>query len=111
MRRSFWIALGMALAIAGVCDVARGRMMYASDTGRILRIAPDGSRSVFAENDRTDSVDNARGLTFDGGGNLYVALVTNNRIERFTPAAVPSVFATGMNVPTGLAFDAAGNLY
>src|SRR6266436_2992340 len=44
--------------------------------------------------------------------NLFVSNGTNNTIEQFTPGGVGSVFAnTGLNGPTGLAFDSAGNLY
>jgi sugar lactone lactonase YvrE len=53
-----------------------------------------------------------QGLAFDQAGNLYVALYYGNRIERFTPSGVRSVFtATGLSNPTTLAFDRAGNLY
>ena len=42
-------------------------------------------------------------------GYLYAS--TASTIERFTPAGVRSTFVTGLNVPTGLAFDTNGNLY
>ena len=32
-------------------------------------------------------------------------------MSEVTPAGVVSTFATGFNIPVGLAFDAAGNLY
>ncbi len=45
-------------------------------------------------------------------GDLYVSNAGNNTIERFTPGGAASVFASsGLNGPTGLAFDASGNLY
>ncbi len=44
-------------------------------------------------------------------GDLYVSNNSNNTIARITPGGVASVFAsTGLNGPTGLAFDAGGNL-
>jgi len=44
---------------------------------------------------------------------IYVSYTAGNyAIERFRPDGVGSVFAsTGLNAPTGLAFDGAGNLY
>ena len=44
-------------------------------------------------------------------GNLYVAGYTNDMIEAFTPSGVGSVFASGLSLPAGLAFDSGGNLY
>lgn len=54
----------------------------------------------------------ASALACDKAGNLYVVSELYNRINRFTPAGVMSVFvSTGLNDPMGLAFDAGGNLY
>lgn len=67
-----------------------------------------------------------RGLAVDASGNLYLADSARHVIWRRTPAGVLSVFAGGLdapgyvngaaasarfNGPTGLAFDASGNLY
>lgn len=67
-----------------------------------------------------------RGLAFDATGNLYLADAARHVIWKRTPAGVLSVFAGGLDQPgyvnatstaarfrgpTGLAFDAAGNLY
>ena len=43
--------------------------------------------------------------------NIYVSLVHANQIEKFTAGGFGSVFATNLNGPEGLAFDAAGNLF
>jgi uncharacterized repeat protein (TIGR03803 family) len=42
---------------------------------------------------------------------LYEADTGSGRILEFTPAGVESVFFSGLNEPTGLAFDASSNLY
>jgi sugar lactone lactonase YvrE len=68
---------------------------------------------------------NPAGLAIDGTGNIYVADYGNNLIRKITPAGVVStvagtgnegsINATGVlasfNGPSGIAFDAAGNLY
>src|SRR5690242_17887402 len=43
--------------------------------------------------------------------NLFVAAYGSGQNNTFTPAAVQSTFASGLNQPLGLAFDRAGNLY
>ena len=56
--------------------------------------------------------DTAGGLAIDSGGNVYWADHYDATIYKFTPSGVRSVFAsTGLNHPSGLAFDSTGNLY
>jgi sugar lactone lactonase YvrE len=43
--------------------------------------------------------------------NLFVSDGTGGNIYEFTPNAVRSTFASGLNDPQGLAFDSAGNLF
>ena len=42
-------------------------------------------------------------------GDIYVS--DNGAIYRYTPSGVPTVFAFSLNLPRGLAFDNAGNLF
>src|SRR5579863_3964595 len=45
------------------------------------------------------------------GGTLFVTVEGTGQILQFTSGGVASTFASGLNVPIGLAFDNAGNLY
>src|SRR3984893_440100 len=51
----------------------------------------------------------ADGLTFDGGGNLFVA--DGHSVSKFTVDGTKSTFATGLKEPIGLSFDTKGNLF
>ena len=42
-------------------------------------------------------------------GDMYVS--DNGAIYQYTPSGVPTVFASSLNFPRGLAFDKAGNLF
>src|SRR5204863_45391 len=48
---------------------------------------------------------------FAAPGDLFESDQGSNTIFKFTPAGVKSTFASGLNVPIGLAFDASGNLF
>ncbi len=41
----------------------------------------------------------------------YVANAGNGTVSEVTPAGLVSTFVSGLSLPVGLAFDAAGNLY
>lgn len=91
--------------------------LYAADfvDRTIYEFTPGGVRSVFAGPAAFGSTGPA-GLAFDSTGNLFVStdnLLENNTdtILEFTPGAVETTFATGLNDPRGLAFDNLGNLF
>ena len=44
-------------------------------------------------------------------GDFYVSDTGSGTISRFTPAGTKTPFVSGLNAPTGLAFDNKGNLY
>src|SRR6266496_1948611 len=43
--------------------------------------------------------------------NLFAVDPNNGNIDEFTPNGVRSTFASGLNSPSGLAFDKSGNLF
>jgi hypothetical protein len=98
---------------AGLAFDTAGNLYVASDARNdysILKFAPDGSVSVFADS----GLSNPSALAFDRAGNLFVANPRNNTIRKFTPDGVGTIFADvedGLRLPVGLAFDTAGNLY
>jgi hypothetical protein len=49
--------------------------------------------------------------SFAALGDLYDADFFGNRIVKITPAGTASIFASGLALPRGLAFDRAGNLF
>jgi sugar lactone lactonase YvrE len=54
---------------------------------------------------------NATGLAFDRAGVLYVSSRHDGVIYQVTPAGAMTLFAEGMGVATGIAFDPEENLY
>jgi sugar lactone lactonase YvrE len=121
-----------ALAIDGSAN------LFILDTNRVRKVAPGGVISTVAGTGTAGfsgdggpataaQVNAPEDLAVDAAGNLYIADYLNNRVRKVTPGGLISTFAgTGdkgfagdggqaasalLNVPAGLAFDAAGNLY
>jgi len=117
-------------------DSAGNIFMSDWDNFVVRRITPAGVVSTFAGTagasgnaDGTGAAarfSNVNGLAIDAGGNLYLADWGNHTIRRITPAGVVTTLAgtpgaagsadgTGVaarfNLPTGVAVDAAGNVY
>jgi DNA-binding beta-propeller fold protein YncE len=95
---------GMAFDSAGNLFVAN------SDTGRIFKFTPNGSRSTFAS-----GLTHPFGIAFDNTGNLFVAEMQPDQkggvILKFMPDGKRFTFASGLVRPLFLAFDSAGNLF
>ena len=80
-----------------------------TSNGVITRIAPDGTKTVFAS-----SLPTPDGVAFDHHGNLFVSLLGANVNEGIIYKYAPTgrtTFASGLQNPKGLAFDPAGYLY
>lgn len=73
--------------------------------GHVSRIAPDGTRAVFA-----DSLSGPSGLAIDADGSIYVASYSRDEVYRFTPAGERETAITGLSTPAGLSFDRTGRL-
>jgi len=120
---------GVAVDAAGnvyVADYGNNMIRKISAGGVVTTLA--GQTSAGNANGRADTVatfNQPTGLAVDAAGNVYVADFGNNLIRLITPAGIVSTFAgsgtsgsangTGMaasfNGPTGIATDAAGNVY
>jgi len=98
-------SIASAFASLTIFNVPGSDTLYVGSWNRITQFAPDGTPTVIA------TVLDPWGLAFDRSGNLYVANDADNTIVKIAPDRTPSLFATGVSVPTGLAFDRSGNLY
>jgi len=83
----------------------------------VTKVTAGGAASVFVERGILGDV---TALTVDGAGNLFIAdgngngniqPQPKNMVWKVTPQGIISSFITGINNPTGLAFDQAQNLY
>jgi len=125
---------------SGIAIDAAGNLYVAETAGNlILKVTPEGEVRVLAGGSESGLTDgqgyNARfdmpsGITIDRAGNLYVADTFNHRIRKVTLRGEVSTLAGGGSTdhdgggfadgkgrnarfgrPSGIAIDAAGNLY
>jgi len=121
-------------------DVAGNLYVADTGNHRIRKITPNGKVSTLAGSDEFGFADGQGShaqfkvptdIVIDAMGNLYVADSANHRIRKITPNGEVSTFAGGgpilhfdigsfpdgqgsaalFNQPSGIAIDAAGNLY
>jgi sugar lactone lactonase YvrE len=104
-RKSTRIHDGLSSPVGMAYDT-NGNLYIANwSAGTVLRFAPDGKRSVFAE-----GLPGPSGLAISATGDIYVASYSEDLVWRFTSAGDQSVFVRGLATPAGLSFDARGRL-
>lgn len=115
----------IATGLGGPNAIARDnqRNLFVSDSfgGRIWKIAPDGTKSVWKQDALLATAGlppfGANGVAFDRNeANLYVSNTGDDRILRIPvnadgSAGSVSIFASGIDGADGIAFDVRGNLY
>src|SRR5437868_2432748 len=103
-----------ASGLAGALAFDKAGNLFVSDRGNIYKITPNGVRSTFASG-------LAGALAVDSAGNLFVTtgyrddfgfpINGSGKIYKLTPNGLRTTFASGLDLPTGMAFDSAGNLF
>ncbi len=129
----------LALPSGVAVDSAGDLYIADNNNGLVDKVTPAGALSIVAgarggfgglptPGPATDSdMYDASGVAVDGSGNLYIADMGNDVVEKVTPAGVLSIVAgvpghggsptpgpattSDLNSPAGVAVDSAGNLY
>jgi len=123
---------GVAVDPAGnvyVADTGNSRIRKVSPAGTITTVAGNGTSSFYGDGGPATaaSLYAPGGVAVDAAGNIYVADSNNSRIRKVSPAGTIATVAgngqrgysgdgglayvASLNGPSGVAVDAAGNLY
>jgi sugar lactone lactonase YvrE len=114
-----------AFANVYLADTLENTILEVTAAGAVITLAGTGSPGSADGPASTASFNGPTGIAVNGTGNIYVADTGNNRIRRIGPGGlVTTIAGTGaagdadgppgtatFNAPSGLALDAAGNLY
>jgi sugar lactone lactonase YvrE len=124
----FYVPSGLAVDAAGnvfVADLGNNMIRKISPTGVVSTFAGNGLSGYSNGTGTAATFSGPTALAIDAQGNLYVTDSNNNLIRQITPAGVVTTvvgnrvaaFGNGigtgasLNKPSGIALDAAGNMY
>lgn len=101
---------GLAFGASGDLYVADRGVISVANSGRIWKVAPDGSKTVFVS-----GLGDPMFITFDAGGDLFVGEWGPRNLKRVSPAGVVTLYAAGV-VPVGenlggLVIEPTGEIY
>jgi sugar lactone lactonase YvrE len=112
------IVPGNGLALVGDIAYSPDGTLYILniDGWTVARLTVEGQIEIIASGLNLESTGESQpALTFDGAGNMYVAESSPSgpqRITKFTPEGMPSVYTNEADRPSGLAFHpTSGDLY
>ena len=112
-----------------IADTANHVVRKVAANGTITTLAGNGSAGSGGDNGAATSaqLNKPAGVTVDSAGNVYIADTANSRVRKVVPGGTISTVAGGgtpgyggdggagtsaaLNFPSGLAVDAAGNVY
>ncbi|OFW40135.1 MAG: hypothetical protein A3J28_06665 [Acidobacteria bacterium RIFCSPLOWO2_12_FULL_60_22] len=126
--------VGVAVNAAGdvfIGELLGNRIRKVSPNGIIATVAGNGTAGFSGDGGPAPSasLNNPRGIALDSAGSIYIADFNNHRIRKITPVGImntvagtgtPSFGSSGdggaatsasVSSPSGVAVDAAGNLY
>jgi len=125
-----WLPIGVAVDGAGnlfIAELTGYRIRKVTPAGTISTVAGNGSPGYNDGPATSAGLNFPRGVAVDGAGNIFIADRGNNFIRKVTPAGMMSRVAgngnqgfsgdggpatsAALNSPSGVAVDAAGNLF
>jgi gluconolactonase len=84
----------------GLCFDSLGNLYVGSTTGRITRVTPDGSRTIFAETGRS-----LAGLAAGPQDEIFAAAFNTGEVLAVSQDGVVRVATSGLDGPNGIVFD------
>ncbi|MGL2967530.1 putative Ig domain-containing protein [Flavobacterium sp. XGLA_31] len=125
---SFNFPTGIAIDTAGnfyVCDLQNNRIRKITPQGLVSTLAGSGAQGAQNGPANVATFNTATAIAVDNSGNVYVGEYVNSLIRKITPDGTVSTYCgngvidsidgigtdASFGCPTGLSFDAWGNLY